>query len=220
VLPTTEGYTIEYHRERMRPASAVLAALVSLALAACHANQPPQPPPLSTEPAYVPPDAPSVAAATIDATPAPRAAGAACATAADCDSGICEGPGCDGSATGRCAAERRACTMDLIEYCGCDGQTFQASGSCPKRRYAQKGACPTPLPPPPKKAAGDACLSPDECASGVCAGKGCGDDTPGRCADPAARCARNVMTMCDCHGTTFQASSTCPGRRFAHPGKC
>jgi hypothetical protein len=201
--------------------SATVALAILLGLAACHANQPPQPPPLATEPTYVPPDGGEIpASALIDAPPAPRTAGAACATGDDCDSGVCEGPGCDKSATGLCAAPRRACTMDLVDYCGCDGKTFQASGSCPKQRYQQKGACPAPPPPPPKKAAGESCLSPDDCASGVCAGKGCGDDTPGRCADPAARCARNSVEMCGCDGATFRASSTCPGRRFAHPGKC
>jgi len=29
-----------------------------------------------------------------------------------------------------------------VTYCGCDGQTFQGSGSCPPRPYSHRGACP------------------------------------------------------------------------------
>ena len=42
---------------------------------------------------------------------------------------------------GKCAPKNRACTKDLRAYCGCDGQTFKASGSCPGQRYSAKGAC-------------------------------------------------------------------------------
>jgi len=31
--------------------------------------------------------------------------------------------------------------MDIRQYCGCDGVTFQGSGSCPGRLYAKTGAC-------------------------------------------------------------------------------
>lgn len=67
--------------------------------------------------------------------------GEACETAEQCSSGICEGQGC-GSMEGICAPKARMCTRDWRAYCGCDGVTFNASGSCPGARYATKGACP------------------------------------------------------------------------------
>ena len=75
---------------------------------------------------------------------APLAAGSdgsACKTAGDCTSGICEGQGC-GEELGVCVAANRVCSTDARTYCGCDGITFQASGSCPGRRYAALDACP------------------------------------------------------------------------------
>ena len=69
------------------------------------------------------------------------AEGAACDTAAQCARGICEGPGCGAQTKGVCASQNRACTRDLRIYCGCDGQTFQSSGSCPGLRYAHEGEC-------------------------------------------------------------------------------
>jgi hypothetical protein len=69
-----------------------------------------------------------------------RADGAACSVASQCASGICEGEGC-GAEQGRCAAKVAPCTRDLVTYCGCDGRTFQASGSCPRQRYVRRGAC-------------------------------------------------------------------------------
>ena len=73
-----------------------------------------------------------------------RAEGSACDTAAECASGICEGRGCDAGAKGVCASPNRACTRDLRTYCGCDGRTFESSGSCPGRRYAHEGQCSAP----------------------------------------------------------------------------
>lgn len=87
--------------------------------------------------------APDSAAPTSSAEPAGGAkkdAGAACDTAEDCASGTCEGEGC-GAMRGQCAAADRRCTMDLRKYCGCDGKTFNGSGSCPRRRFAKKGPC-------------------------------------------------------------------------------
>ncbi|HTJ42618.1 MAG TPA: hypothetical protein VL463_11020 [Kofleriaceae bacterium] len=212
----------------MRLAFVVFAATLSFGLAACPPNEPPAPPPSPPNPVYSPPDGgavtPIVQAPTIDAAPAARAPGASCTTAADCDSGICEGEGCD--APGRCADKRRMCTMDLIDMCGCDGQTFQSSSSCPGRRFAHRGAC-TPTnqgpPPPPanqKKHAGEACLAGDDCDSGLCEGEGCGADAPGRCADVAKKCTRDRRPFCGCDNQTFMTSGTCPGRRYAHKGKC
>jgi hypothetical protein len=206
----------------MRLAFVALACLLS----ACPPNEPPQPPPSQPTPVYLPPDAGAVTPVVLidaaPAAPAPHGIGAACTSAGDCDSGICEGEGCADGAPGRCADKRRMCTMDLIDYCGCDGATFQSSGSCPGRRYAHRGACaPTAdAGPPAKKHAGDACLTGDECDSGLCEGQGCTDDAPGTCANVAKKCARNRMPFCGCDGKTFSTSSTCPGRRYAHKGSC
>lgn len=64
--------------------------------------------------------------------------GADCAKGDECKSGTCEGEGCT---TGKCVPSTRMCTRDLVQYCGCDGKTFSASGSCPGRLYRKKGAC-------------------------------------------------------------------------------
>jgi len=75
------------------------------------------------------------------ADPRGRPDGATCLAAAECASGVCEGEGCTDDRPGRCAPKARACTRDLRTYCGCDGQSFGASGSCPGRRYAALGRC-------------------------------------------------------------------------------
>lgn len=70
----------------------------------------------------------------------PRADGAPCSRGADCDSGVCEGEGC-GVDEARCVPKVRACTRDLVQYCGCDGVTFQSSSTCPGRPYRKRGPC-------------------------------------------------------------------------------
>ena len=88
-------------------------------------------------------ETPADDAALADDAPAGLIAdGGACLSSTDCTSGICEGEGCDTDSPGVCAPQQRGCTRDLRPYCGCDGQTFRTSGSCPGRRYAHKGACP------------------------------------------------------------------------------
>jgi hypothetical protein len=73
-----------------------------------------------------------------------------CLSGAECPSGVCEGVGCGEDTPGTCAPELRACTFDLRPYCGCDGKTFQSSGSCPGARYLHTGPCANdPLPPLP-----------------------------------------------------------------------
>jgi hypothetical protein len=67
--------------------------------------------------------------------------GGACERAIQCASGICEGEGCSPDRQGVCMSRNRRCTRDLRVYCGCDGKTFQASGSCPGRRFASRAAC-------------------------------------------------------------------------------
>lgn len=62
----------------------------------------------------------------------------------DATTGCAEGLSCDGAEgcdTPWTCQPLRPCTRDLVTYCGCDGQTFQNSGSCPGRPYARRGAC-------------------------------------------------------------------------------
>ena len=79
-------------------------------------------------------------------TPEPQPAtnlelGAACLSTDQCQSGICEGMGCDDATPGICAPSQRACTRDRRAFCGCDGTQFYGSSSCVGTRYAYKGMC-------------------------------------------------------------------------------
>lgn len=69
-----------------------------------------------------------------------RADGAPCSAGHECTSGVCEGEGCEPDA-GRCVPAQRMCTRDLVEYCGCSGVTFRASGSCAGERFEHRGPC-------------------------------------------------------------------------------
>lgn len=215
--------------------SLVIAGAVTvavLALLACPPQNLPKPVPPAPQPGpgYTPPDDTSPgpgSGSTVSGsgTASGGATGAACTTSADCASGICEGEGC-GAGQGTCAARERACTYDLQTYCGCDGNTFDASGSCPERRYSHRGACQAaagsgsgaggagPLP------AGAPCLAATECESGICEGKGCGADTPGKCASASRACTRDRRTFCGCDGTTFFGSGSCPGKRYSDTAAC
>ena len=64
-----------------------------------------------------------------------------CSSNADCGAGeVCGAfEGC-GPAARRCTPDR-ACTKDLVEYCGCDGKTIQGSGSCPPAPFTHRGPC-------------------------------------------------------------------------------
>jgi len=79
------------------------------------------------------------AAGTADGGDTP--AGVSCLRDADCGDGVCEGLGCGDDQPGKCVAKARMCTRDSRPYCGCDGQTFRGSGTCPGRRYAHEGEC-------------------------------------------------------------------------------
>jgi hypothetical protein len=63
------------------------------------------------------------------------------------------------------------------------------------------------------------CASNGDCPAGTeCAGaEGCG--TRWTC-QPARGCTADLAAFCACDGTTFRASSTCPGRPYAHRGAC
>jgi hypothetical protein len=73
--------------------------------------------------------------------PAGGPAGASCIVGPECSSGVCEGEGCTQDRPGTCAPATRPCTRDLRQYCGCDGKTFGASGTCPGRRFAARAPC-------------------------------------------------------------------------------
>jgi hypothetical protein len=152
---------------RPSPRLAPIVAALILSLGGCTASsvtneaEQPEPAPADTPPA--PADiAGGDAPATTDAAPAPTMAavdeapaapsgsdlaakgsrpdGASCDKPDECSSGVCEGEGC-GPGQGVCAPKERMCTRDLRPYCGCDGKTFQSSGSCPGGRYSKKAAC-------------------------------------------------------------------------------
>ena len=111
------------------------------AMAACPPRNNPQPMPPSPLPAagY---DPGPIDAAAPDIQPG--ADGVSCLSAMDCRSGVCEGVGCSVDEPGTCMPEDRRCTRDLHAYCGCDGATFRASGSCPGKRVAAREACANP----------------------------------------------------------------------------
>lgn len=187
----------------------VLCCLAALLLIGCsrpqHAGNPPgqgAPPPV-TKP---PPTAP----------PAGVENGGECQMAKDCRSGICEGQGC-GDVLGVCMSRARVCSTDARQYCGCDGQTFTESGSCPGRRFKARGAC---TPSKATKAADRAaCAEASDCASGICEGLGCGE-TKGVCVARSRMCTRDLRQYCGCDRKTFSGSGSCPNRRYRSRGPC
>jgi hypothetical protein len=140
----------------MRTATLLLSFALAFALAGCGgpsgspASPPPpvpsETPPTTRDPGAVQDEQPLQPSTPPEpeggeAEPRGRADGAACLTSAECASGVCEGEGCTDDRPGTCAPRSRACTRDLRQYCGCDGKTFGASGSCPGRRFAARGRC-------------------------------------------------------------------------------
>lgn len=71
----------------------------------------------------------------VDAGPAKT-----CDSSAECGPGMmCDGPaGCGKPWT---CVKQRPCTKDLVNYCGCDGQTLRGSGSCPPGPFQHVGEC-------------------------------------------------------------------------------
>lgn len=114
------------------------AVLLSFAAIACTGGH--KPAPIAAQEGGAAAPSGSASAATPDAG---AAAGQSCTAASDCASGVCEGEGC-GDVPGTCAAAERMCTRDAQLYCGCDGVEFRASGQCPGRRFAHRGACGSP----------------------------------------------------------------------------
>lgn len=63
-----------------------------------------------------------------------------CTSNDDCeDDEMCTGPaGCDIPWT---CEPQRPCTKDLRQYCSCEGETIEGSGSCPPAPYKHPGPC-------------------------------------------------------------------------------
>lgn len=136
--------------EAMKPVVALLSttAISATVILACGSQPSANAPAASSAapaPAPPPPPSPGPAAGSIPGPPPPAElmpdGMKGCANMAQCASAICEGLGCTDDAFGTCVAHDRKCTRDLVTYCACDGTTFQASGSCPGKRYAHRGAC-------------------------------------------------------------------------------
>jgi len=142
---------------------------------------------------------------------------ARCSADTDCpEEGRCEGQGC-GPMQGHCVSGSRICTTDLAAYCGCDGQEFQSSGSCPRARYAYRGRC------KPPQAAGAPCSAGEQCLSGFCVGdalEACTRDPLGTCTSDPPMCTRDLRSYCGCDGAPFRASGSCPNRSFRRRGPC
>ena len=106
----------------------------------------PTPPATSAEasanPTSLPVIAPPGSAEAPKPNPNGKPDGSKCGKADDCQSGVCEGEGCDPATTKAvCVAANRMCTRDYVTYCGCDGKAFGGSGSCPGRLFANRGDC-------------------------------------------------------------------------------
>ena len=158
--------------------------------------------------------------------------GPACTTTADCRGGLaCRGP--RGCTSEWACGEPRACDeADRVAYCACDGfTTFYAPAGCPGRPYASVGPCGEvgvalgegemgiPAGDEPLTSEDRLCESSEECGRGrACYGQG-GCGVAWSC-QRVRGCGRAQATFCGCDGTTFTASSRCPGRPFAHRGAC
>ena len=106
------------------------ALLLCAAVLACGSPQTQPAPTPAPEPEPEPVSVPESAPATAKT----------CTSSADCAQGeLCQGPaGCDAPWT---CGPAKPCTRDLVTYCGCDGQVFQGSGSCPQKPYKARGPC-------------------------------------------------------------------------------
>ncbi len=70
------------------------------------------------------------------------------------------------------------------------------------------------------QADGASCLSGADCASGICEGLGCDEETPGVCMPQMRPCTRDLRPYCGCDGETFRTSGSCPGKRYASKDAC
>lgn len=90
-----------------------------------------------SEAASPPPAAPRPVLTAVAAPAKTCKSGADCSKDERCDFA----PGCD--VPGACVPPR-PCTKDLVPYCGCDGHTFESSGTCPEKAFSRRGACEGP----------------------------------------------------------------------------
>ncbi len=76
-----------------------------------------------------------------DRSPAAEPAARACTSDRDCPRGqACTGAeGCE--TEWHCAPRRERCVSDAQYFCGCDGQSFRASMTCPGRPFRHRGSC-------------------------------------------------------------------------------
>lgn len=101
----------------------------------------------SAEPSAAVPSAPSITPPASTTPPAVRAPAAApsgpapCMSSRDCPRGlVCQGPaGCTDEWT--CGRPQAACVSDTQYFCGCDGESFRASMTCPGRPHRYRGSC-------------------------------------------------------------------------------
>lgn len=176
--------------------------------------------PESTEPVPEPTSTPlhDAGQTPLDASsPAsPLSLGQACESDGQCESGACRSATCS-DADAVCVPTEATCNADLVQYCGCDGVTFQGSSGgpgCAGARYAYEGPCGSGTQP-----AGARCNVHDDCESGICEGVGCGD-FEGVCAAEERTCTDDLRNFCDCDGNMFWASSSCPGERHREETDC
>ncbi|MBW2453915.1 MAG: hypothetical protein JRI68_05375 [Deltaproteobacteria bacterium] len=90
-------------------------------------------------------DEPSATATANPSASAPaaelRADGAGCSKGSECQSGICEGQGCEPD-KGKCAPKERVCTGAKQQLCDCAGKTIAVDkASCPAVTYKYPGPC-------------------------------------------------------------------------------
>ncbi len=223
--PPTSFGAAQFPRKRTAklPTMRIVALVAVIFLVGCHTSPPEsQQPPGNDSSASAESDSPSVFVENGNdgeqarGLPGPELpVGPRCDSDADCgDAMICEGVGC-GSNEGRCVEKERMCTRDLAQYCGCDGRTFQGSGTCPGARFAYRGPC------EPKREDGEPCSDGRQCKSDSCVGEGlegCSRGDEGVCG--VASCTTDLSTYCGCNNVEFQASGTCPNRQFAYRGPC
>lgn len=89
---------------------------------------------------------------TVGDDSSPVAPGGRCTQSSDCTADhMCLGN--EGCSNGMTCQPRRPCTRDLALFCGCDGEVFRSSSSCPSAPFINRGPCQSdaPSPSPPRR---------------------------------------------------------------------